>query len=30
LYDNPNISDSAEIVIKEEIGFWAEVKAELS
>jgi hypothetical protein len=30
LYDNPNISDSAELIIKEQIDFWADVKAELS
>jgi len=30
LYDNPNTSDSADIIIKEQIDFWAEVKAELS
>ena len=30
LYDNPNISDSAKIIIKERINFWADVKAELS
>jgi hypothetical protein len=30
LYDNPNTSDSAEIIIKEQIDFWADVKAELS
>ena len=30
LYDNPNVSDSAEIIIKEKIDFWADVKAELS
>jgi hypothetical protein len=26
LYDNPNASDSAEIIIKEQIDFWADVK----
>jgi hypothetical protein len=30
LYDNPNTSDSAEIIIKEQIEFWADVKSELS
>jgi hypothetical protein len=30
LYDNPNTSDSAEIIIKEQIDFWADVKSELS
>lgn len=30
LYDNPNVSDSAEIIIKEQIDFWADVKSELS
>jgi hypothetical protein len=30
LYDNPNTSDSSEIIIKEQIDFWADVKSELS
>ena len=30
LYDNPNVSDSAELIIKEQINFWSDVKAELS
>jgi hypothetical protein len=30
LYDNPNTSDSAELIIKEQIDFWADVKDELS
>jgi protein-tyrosine-phosphatase len=30
LYDNPNTSDSVEIIIKEQIDFWADVKSELS
>ena len=30
LYDNPNVSDSAEVIIKEKIDFWADVKSELS
>ena len=30
LYDNSNVSDSAELIIKEQINFWADVKSELS
>ena len=29
LYDNPNTSDSSEIIIKEQIDFWDEVKTEI-
>jgi len=29
LYDNPNTSNSAEIIIKEQINFWNDVKSEL-
>ena len=30
LYDNPNISDSAENIIKEQIDYWQEVKQEIN
>lgn len=30
LYDNSNVTDSSELVIEEQIDFWADVKAELS
>ena len=30
LYDNPNTSASTELIIKEQIDFWTDVKAELS
>lgn len=30
LYDNSNVTDSSELVIKEQIDFWADVKDVLS
>ena len=30
LYDNPNVSDSAQEIIKDQTYFWADVKSELS
>jgi len=30
LYDNPNVSDSAQEIIKDKTYFWADVKSELS